>query len=50
MNVFLALCAGLTIGGVFGMLDLPTPAPPRLAGVVGIFGIYAGFRMAEVMG
>lgn len=41
-EVILSLIAGMVIGIVFKMLKLPLPAPPVLAGVVGIFGVYLG--------
>ncbi len=45
-SVLFALATGL-VGAVFGFLDAPLPAPPTLAGVMGIFGLYAGFKLTE---
>lgn len=45
----LALVTGMVVGLVFGALELPIPAPPRLAGVLGIVGIYLGFRATEFL-
>jgi XapX domain-containing protein len=42
LQVTLALIAGFLLGGVFSMIKLPLPAPPTLAGVAGIVGIYFG--------
>lgn len=42
-DVLLALFTGLIVGVLFGLLRLPIPAPPHLAGVAGIVGIFAGF-------
>lgn len=39
----LAAVTGLIVGGLFSFLNLPIPAPPSLAGVMGIVGIYLGF-------
>ena len=36
------LVAGLIVGLVFRAIKLPLPAPPVLAGIVGIVGIYLG--------
>ena len=36
---------GLVFGLVFTALKLPLPAPPVLAGVMGIFGIWAGGKL-----
>ncbi|GMB09823.1 XapX domain-containing protein [Thermolongibacillus altinsuensis] len=41
-DVLLSLLAGLVIGVVFKFLRLPLPAPPVLAGVMGVFGVYLG--------
>lgn len=35
--------AGLGCGIVFALLKLPIPAPPVLAGVMGIIGIFLGY-------
>ncbi|MGV3489665.1 MAG: XapX domain-containing protein [Tuberibacillus sp.] len=42
--VLLALVTGFVVGFIFALLKLPIPAPPALAGVVGIIGIYLGFK------
>lgn len=34
---------GIILGLVFCRLTLPIPAPPTLAGVLGIFGVYVGY-------
>lgn len=46
-EVLLALVAGVIVGVVFKLIRLPLPAPPFLAGVMGIFGIYIGGLIAE---
>jgi len=38
----MALLAGFIVGVVFKALKLPLPAPPVLAGILGILGIYLG--------
>ncbi|WP_408955432.1 XapX domain-containing protein [Natroniella sp. ANB-PHB2] len=42
-QVILATISGLIVGGLFSWLNLPVPAPPTLAGVMGVVGIYLGF-------
>ena len=42
LTVLLALLAGLLVGLLFNAIRLPLPAPPALAGVMGIVGIYLG--------
>lgn len=34
---------GLVIGVFFSLLGLPIPAPPNVAGVLGVVGIYCGY-------
>jgi len=41
-ELILALVAGIAVGMVFKLIKLPLPAPPVLAGVLGIFGVYLG--------
>ncbi|WP_173918541.1 XapX domain-containing protein [Halobacillus sp. Marseille-Q1614] len=43
-EVILALLAGFIVGFLFAAIKLPIPAPPALAGVAGIVGVYLGFR------
>ncbi|WP_135825980.1 XapX domain-containing protein [Halorussus ruber] len=50
MNVTLtlfALLTGFLTGALFTFLGIPMPAPPKLPGVVGIVGIYIGYRAVE---
>ncbi|WP_049890560.1 XapX domain-containing protein [Natrinema versiforme] len=43
----LALLTGLLTGVLFGSLNVPIPAPPELPGMMGIIGIYVGYRLIE---
>lgn len=45
-QLFLALLAGLIVGFLFGKLRLPVPAPPSLAGILGIIGIALGYLIS----
>lgn len=38
-----ALLAGLIVGIIFKLLDLPIPAPPTFVGILGIIGIFLGY-------
>lgn len=49
-NVVLALATGLLAGGLFSLVEAPIPAPPNAAGVMGIVGIYLGFKLVEWAG
>lgn len=43
----LSIVTGFIVGFVFALFKLPIPAPPALAGVTGIIGIYLGFKVYE---
>lgn len=45
--VLLSILTGFIVGFIFALLKLPIPAPPALAGVTGIIGIYFGFKVYE---
>ena len=45
--VVLATFTGLIVGALFAYLRIPTPAPPSLAGVMGIVGIWLGYRLVH---
>lgn len=46
----LAFLTGLVAGASFAYLQVPIPAPPTVSGVLGIVGIYAGFKLVEHVG
>jgi len=46
-EAILSLFVGVIVGVIFGALDLPIPAPPVLSGVMGIVGIFGGYRLIE---
>ena len=46
----LALVTGTLTGALFAFLEVPIPAPPNVAGVLGIVGIYVGFKLVERAG
>ncbi|WP_041580800.1 XapX domain-containing protein [Bacillus sp. 1NLA3E] len=43
--VLLSLVTGFFVGFIFALFKLPIPAPPALAGITGIVGIYLGFQL-----
>lgn len=43
--VILSIITGFIVGFIFALMKLPIPAPPALAGVMGIVGIYLGFKV-----
>jgi XapX domain-containing protein len=46
-EIGLALLAGIIVGFIFKLIKLPLPAPPVMAGIVGIVGIYLGGLIAD---
>lgn len=42
--IVLATVTGIVTGLVFGFFEVPIPAPPNLAGIMGIVGIFLGYR------
>lgn len=46
-EIFLATLSGIFVGIVFSLLKLPIPAPPNLAGLMGIVGIFLGYLAAN---
>lgn len=45
-EVILATLAGFAMGFIFAKIKLPVPAPPTLAGVMGIVGMFLGYMAA----
>jgi len=43
----LALLTGILAGGLFAFIQVPIPAPPELPGVLGIVGIYLGYKLIQ---
>ncbi|MGJ9385446.1 XapX domain-containing protein [Salipaludibacillus neizhouensis] len=46
-DILLAIIAGLIVGFLFAWIKLPIPAPPALPGIMGIVGIYMGFKLFQ---
>ena len=47
LEIIKATLAGMACGVVFSLLRLPIPAPPVLAGVMGIVGVFAGYVLVN---
>lgn len=43
----LALLTGLLTGALFRFLNVPIPAPPELPGIMGIVGIFVGYKLID---
>lgn len=47
MTIVWSILAGAVLGSAFTLLKLPLPAPITLAGVAGIFGVWAGYEIVS---
>jgi XapX domain-containing protein len=45
--VLLATLTGMLTGAVFNAAGVPIPAPPNFAGVMGVVGVFLGYRLIE---
>ncbi|NLN17746.1 MAG: XapX domain-containing protein [Firmicutes bacterium] len=48
-ELIISLLVGMAIGVVFAAMGLPLPAPGKLAGVLGIVGIFLGDKLAHML-
>lgn len=46
-DILLSMLAGFVVGALFARLRLPVPAPPTLAGVMGIVGLFLGYWLVS---
>ncbi|MDY6765702.1 MAG: DUF1427 family protein [Halobacteria archaeon] len=46
-EVVTAFVVGLIAGAIFAFFDLPIPAPPVLSGLMGIVGIFSGYKLVQ---
>jgi XapX domain-containing protein len=46
-EVLLSLVTGAIVGIIFSAFKLPIPAPPVLAGITGIVGVFLGAKLYE---
>jgi XapX domain-containing protein len=49
-QLVLALLTGIFAGALFSVIQIPIPAPPNLPGVLGIVGIFLGYKGVEWLG
>ena len=38
------------LGFAFGAMSLPLPAPNTLSGILGVIGVFAGYKIWEIWG
>jgi len=46
-TALLSLLTGMILGAIFALFKLPIPAPATIAGILGILGIYLGFKIVS---
>ena len=46
----LSFFIGMILGSACGVFKLPIPAPPTLAGLLGITGVFAGWWVIRLLG
>ena len=46
-ELFYTTVTGIAVGGVFSVFKLPIPAPPALAGLMGIVGLWIGYGIVK---
>jgi len=46
-DLVVSLAVGVSMGVIFAVMRLPIPAPPTLAGVVGVLGVFIGYRIVR---
>lgn len=44
-EIILSTLTGTVCGVVFALFKLPVPAPPVISGLMGIVGIYIGYKL-----
>jgi len=48
-DLILSTLTGVVCGFIFAKLKLPIPAPQVLAGIMGILGIFLGYKLASLL-
>jgi len=49
-EIVFSLATGAAVGVLFAAVKLPVPAPPTLAGLAGIVGLFLGYAAAVKLG
>ena len=47
-DIIMSLFTGGICGVVFALMKLPVPAPPVLSGLMGIFGLWIGYKLVQI--
>jgi XapX domain-containing protein len=46
-EIVLSLITGAVCGAVFAAFKLPVPAPPVISGLIGILGLWVGYKIVS---
>jgi XapX domain-containing protein len=46
-DIVLSLITGAVCGAVFAVFKLPVPAPPVISGLIGILGLWIGYKIVN---
>ena len=46
-DIVLSLITGAVCGAVFAAFKLPVPAPPVISGLIGILGLWVGYKIVS---
>lgn len=46
-EIILSLITGAVCGAVFAAFKLPVPAPPVISGLIGILGLWVGYKIVS---
>jgi XapX domain-containing protein len=44
-DIILSLITGSVCGAAFAVFKLPVPAPPMISGLMGILGLWLGYKL-----
>jgi XapX domain-containing protein len=47
-DIILSLLTGAMCGAVFAAFKLPVPAPPVISGLIGILGLWIGYKLVSL--
>ncbi|AZR74052.1 XapX domain-containing protein [Anoxybacter fermentans] len=48
-DILLSTFTGMVVGVIFTVFKLPLPAPPTLASVMGVVGIFLGYILVKFL-
>ena len=49
MDILKIFLISSILGFIFYLFKLPIPAPPTIGGIIGIIGLYAGYKLGSLL-